>query len=115
MNPGPRLIVFYKKSLARTKRPIIVSNGMSEIQTDRLILNNIPEATVVYNSADSPKARRIGATTPLVIPIFGTADDCIEDPNVPVSDDEMKKEAKRQKERGRYRALHPNQRSARKA
>ena len=62
---APRLYVYYCKCLKETGRPIIISNGKSEITTDNLILEGVSGKMRFNNTSGKAKAR--GATTLLEI------------------------------------------------
>ncbi len=103
--------VFYKKSLVKTGRPIVVSNGRSEIYTNHVTFENLT-SELVYNNAQEkfPAAARYGTTTPLLIEIQGE-DDVTDEDVLHFTSNQLKKyldgmnpkEKKRIKERIRYR------------
>lgn len=109
------LEVFYKKSLVKTGRPIVVSNGRSEIYTDHVIFENLT-SELVYNNAQEkfPVAARFGTTTPLLIEIQ-SEDDITENDLLNFTFDKLDKyldglttkEKKRIRERIRYRKNNP--------
>ena len=108
--------VFYKKSLVKTGRPIVVSNGTSEIYTDHIIFENLT-SELVYNNAQEkfPAAAKFGTTTPLLIEIQGE-DDITSEDILHFTSSQLKKyldgmnpiEKKRIKERIRYRKNNPS-------
>jgi len=108
--------IFYKKSLVKTGRAIVVSNGRSEIYPDHVIFENLT-SEMVYNSAQEkfPSAAKFGTTTPLLIEIQ-SEDDITENDLLNLSPDELNqyldgldtKEKKRIKERIRYRKNNPS-------
>ena len=108
--------VFYKKSLVKTGKPIVVSNGRSEIYTDHVTFENLT-SELVYNNAKNkfPSAVKFGTTTPLLIEIQGE-DDITENDLLDFSPDELDKyldgltakERKRIKEKIRYRKNNPS-------
>lgn len=107
--------IFYRKSLVKTGRPIVVSNGRSEIYTNHVTFENLT-SELAYNNAKEkfPAAARFGTTTPLLIEIQGE-DDITENDLLDFSPDELDKyldgltakEKKRIKERIRYRKNNP--------
>ena len=110
--------VFYKKSLVKTGRPIVVSNGKSEIYTDHVTFENLTSELVYNNAQDKfPSAVRFGTTTPLLIEIQSEGD-ITENDLLNFSPDELNqyldgldtKEKKRIKERIRYRKNNPSSR-----
>ncbi len=108
--------VFYKKSLVQTGRPIVVSNGTSEIYTDHITFENLTSEMVYNNAQDKfPAAVKFGTTTPLLIEIQ-SEDDITENDLLNFSFDKLDKyldgldtkEKKRVKERIRYRKNNPH-------
>lgn len=107
--------IFYKKSLVKTGRPIVVSNGTSEIYTNHVTFENLT-SELVYNNAQAkfPAAARFGTTTPLLIEIQGE-DDITDEDILHFTSRQLKKyldglttkEKKRIKERIRYRKNNP--------
>jgi len=107
--------VFYKKSLVKTGKPIVVSNGKSEIYTDHVTFENLT-SELVYNNAQEkfPAAARYGVTTPLLIEIQGE-DDVTDEDVLHFTSSQLKKyldgmnpiERERIKERIRYRKNNP--------
>lgn len=105
-----KLSIYYHRFLVQTGKPICVSNGHSEIHTDKLILENI-SGQVLFNSTKGrgihlTQARRHGTTTPLEIEIMPSFEDEIVVPTSNLS--------KNLKERERYRKLHPEVKGHRK-
>ena len=108
--------VFYKKSLVKTGRPIVVSNGTSEIYTDHVTFENLT-SELVYNNAQEkfPAAARFGTTTPLLIEIQGE-DDVTDEDILHFTSSQLNKyldgmnpkEKKRIKERISYRKNNPS-------
>jgi len=107
--------IFYRKSLVKTGRPIVVSNGRSEIYTDHVTFENLT-SELVYNNAQEkfPAAARYGTTTPLLIEIQG--EDGVTDEDIlHFTSSQLNKyldgmnsiERKRIKERIRYRKNNP--------
>jgi len=102
--------IFYKKSLLKTGRPIVVSNGRSEIYTDHVTFENLTSELVYDNAQEKfPSAAKFGTTT-LLIEIQGE-DDVTENDLLNFTFDKLNqyfdglttKEKKRIKERIRYR------------
>ena len=108
--------VFYRKSLVKTGKPIVVSNGRSEIYTDHVTFENLT-SELVYNNAQAkfPAAARFGTTTPLLIEIQGE-DDVTDEDILKFTSIQLNKyldginltEKKRIKERIRYRKNNPS-------
>lgn len=108
-----KLTVYYHRFLVKIGKPICVSNGHSEIHTDKLILENIT-GQVIFNSTKEKgihltQARRHGTTTPLEIEIMPTEDD-----KIPAIVPTGSLKSKALKERERYRRLHPEAKGNRK-
>ena len=61
--------IYYKKSKVKTGKPIVVSNGISEIHTDTVILDNVSGQVLYGGAKNFPIAARHGTTTPLLIKI----------------------------------------------
>lgn len=99
-----QLGIYYHKRLAKIGKPLIVSNGKSEIATDRIVLENI-SGIIKFNNAKSKfgKARRHGVTTVLMIGIDGYHDEHVEYFKAATTN---KKRALLSRER--YRKSHPN-------
>lgn len=105
-----KLSIYYHKPSVKSGRPIFVSNGKSEIQTNCVILEGI-QGKVTFNSTRGPglhlgQARRHGTTTPLEIDILPDYDDIekIRTPN----------KTKALIERKRYRKNNPEVKRHRK-
>nr|WP_294805625.1 hypothetical protein [uncultured Nitrososphaera sp.] len=60
-----KLFVYYCKCLKETGRPIIISNGKSEINTDNVIFSGIDGRISFQNTTGKAKSR--GATSCLQI------------------------------------------------
>lgn len=113
-----KLAIYYHRYLVSTGKPICVSNGRSEIHTNKIILEGI-SGQVIFNSTKGPgyhkaQARRHGTTTPLEIEILPDFEDDIQASpaqrtGIPIILTVDQKRAKAIKERGRYRNLHPEQ------
>ncbi|MBI5697869.1 MAG: hypothetical protein HZC29_05165 [Thaumarchaeota archaeon] len=105
-----QLGIYYHKRLAKTGKPLIVSNGKSEIATDRVVLQNV-SGVIKFNNAKGSfgKARRHGVTTVLMIGIDDNPDETAQ---YFKSVTQNKKRAL--KERERYRRLHPKTKGKRK-
>jgi hypothetical protein len=102
-----KLAIYYHRLLVSTGKPICVSNGKSEIHTDKIILQNIT-GQVIFNSTKGRgihlgQARRHGTTTPLEIEILPDPEVDFEVIEVPVTD----KRTHALQERERYRRNHP--------
>lgn len=105
------LIVSYRKSLLKIDKPIVISNGRSEIYTKKFKFKNI-SGHVEYSSKNFSKH---GTKAPMIINIRPGGEDYGPLDDTPVDKDEMKKELKRTKERERYIKLNPIQKSVRKS
>lgn len=105
-----QLGIYYHKRLVKTGKPLIISNGKSEIATDRIELSNI-SGVIQFNNAKGNfgKGRRHGVTTVLMIGIDGKPDEAAEYFKAATAN---KKKAL--KERERYRRLHPETKGIRK-
>jgi len=108
--------IFYKKSLVKTGKPIVVSNGRSEIYTDHVTFENLTSELVFNNAKNKfPSAVKFGTTTPLLIEIQSD-DDITENDLLNLSSVELNQyldelnpqERKRIKERIRYRKNNPH-------
>jgi len=108
--------IFYKKSLVKTGRPIVVSNGRSEIYTDHITFENLTSELVFNNAKNKfPSAAKFGTTTPLLIEIQ-SEDDITENDLLNFTPDELNQyldelnpqEKKRIKQRIRYRKNNPS-------
>lgn len=60
-----KLYIYYCKCLKETGRPIIISNGKSEINTDNIIFTGI-DAQLQFNNTKS-RAKARGATSCLEV------------------------------------------------
>lgn len=105
-----QLGIYYHKRLVKTGKPLIVSNGKSEIATDRIELNNI-SGVIRFNNAKGNfgKGRRHGVTTVLMIGIDDHPDETAQ-----YFKSATKNRQRALKERERYRKLHPNTKGPRK-
>lgn len=106
-----KLVIYYHRYLVSTGKPICVSNGHSEIHTDKIVFENIT-GQVLFNSTKGKgphlaQARRHGTTTPMEIEISPAPEDEI--PIVVVGN-----KSRALKERERYRTLHPEAKRQRK-
>jgi hypothetical protein len=99
-----QLGIYYHKRLVKTGKPLIVSNGRSEVATDRIELTNI-SGVIKFNNASGRfgKAKRHGVTTVLMIGIDGHPNE-----NEEYFKTASKNRQRALKERERYRRLHPN-------
>ncbi len=105
-----QLGIYYHKRLVSTGKPLIISNGKSEIATDRIELNNI-SGVIKFNNAVGKfaKGRRHGVTTVLMIGIDQDPDETAE--YFKAATHNRKKALK---ERERYRKMHPDVKALRK-
>lgn len=106
-----KLAIYYHRYIVSTGKPICLSNGRSEIHTDKIIFEGQVKAEVRFNSTKGKgshlaQAKRHGTTTPLEIEIFPAPEDEI---IIPVSNP-----SRALKERERYRKNHPEVKGYRK-
>lgn len=62
-----KLIIYYCKSLKSTGKPIIISNGKAEINTDDIILEGINGSITFNNTNDKAKRRGVRASLEIEI------------------------------------------------
>lgn len=129
-----KLAIYYHRYLVSTGKPICLSNGHSEIHTNKIIFENL-SGQVVYNSTKGRglhlyQARRHGTTTPMEIEILPAPEDETELQLERADLDQRTKmrillesglvppdtrKLKAIKERNRYRLLHPEIKGHRKS
>lgn len=119
-----KLVIYYRKNLVHTGKPICLSNGKSEIYPDKIILEGV-HGQVMFNSTKGigrhlTQARRHGTTTPLeieIFPDFNDVDDMkkVHEISLKASPEGISKaKAKAILERQRYRKEHPTVKRTRK-
>lgn len=108
-----QLAIYYHRASARRGTPLVLSNGTSEIKTDKIILDNIKHAEISYCNVEQSKmfkVKRQGVSTVFLIDIEQ------ESPiqSLDAAIDEAKRDGdisrmRALQERKRYRELHPIQ------